>query len=142
MLAFYKLNMTSDAEIKIIKQIKHPEATLTLRADGIVHVFYHDNTILDVPLQLRMADAFNAIADGKKSLFIFEAGDGVHVTKEARDNALKLEDSTPILASAVIADNLAYRMIANFFLKVQKPKGKYKVVANIDDAVKWLKSLD
>ena len=133
--------MITDSNFKTIRQIKFPEATLSLREDGIVHVFYHDDTVLDIPLQLKMAEAFNEIADGKPSLFIFEAGENVQITKEARNNALKLEDSTPILASAVIAHNLAYRMIANFFLKVQKPKGKYYVVANIDEAVKWLKSL-
>ena len=134
--------MSIASQAKIIKQIKLPEATLSLREDGIVLVFYHDNTILDVALQLRMADAFNQIADGKKSLFIFEAGDNVIVTKEARNNALKLEDSTPILASAVVAHNLAYRIIANFFIKVQKPKGQYKVVASKEDALEWLKKLE
>ncbi len=134
--------MILENDVEIVKQIKLPEATLSLRQDDIVQVFYHTNTILDVPLQLRMADAFNKIANGKKSLFIFEAGDNVIVTKEARNNALKLEDSTPILASAVVANNLAYRIIANFFIKVQKPKGKYKVVANKEEAVKWLKSLE
>jgi hypothetical protein len=130
------------SKIKTIKQIILPEATLSLREDGIVHVFYHDNTILDVPLQLRMADAFNAIANGKKSLFVFEAGENVVVTKEARENALKLEATTPILSSAVVANNLAYRIVANFFIKVQMPKGKYKVVANFEEAIKWLKSLE
>ncbi len=134
--------MQQETKVKIIKQIKVPEATLSLRDDGIVHVFYHDNTILDVPLQLRMVDAFNNIANGKKSLFIFQAGENVIVTKEARDNALKLEAITPILSSAVIAHNLAYRFIANFFIKVQMPKGKYRVVANLEDAILWLKSLE
>ncbi len=134
--------MTIDPDIKIIKTIEFSEAVLSLREDGIVHVFYNDNTVLDITLQLKMADAFNEIASGTPSLFIFDAGENVQVTKEARDNALKLEDSTPIKASAVIAKNLAYRMIANFFLKVQKPKGKYRVVANIDEAVEWLKAQD
>lgn len=127
--------------MNIIKEIKLPEATLSLREDGILHVFYHNDTILDIPLQLRMADAFNTITDNKKTYFIFEAGENVVVTKEARDNALKLEDVTPILSSAVIAHNLAYRIIANFFIKVQMPKGKYKVVASMEEATKWLYSL-
>lgn len=131
----------NSTEENIIKQIKLPEATLSLREDGIIVVFYHNNTILDVALQLRMTDAFNEIAGFKKSLFIFEAGENVIVTKEARENAMKLEDSTPILASAVIANNLAYRLIANFFIKVQKPKGQYRVVANKEEAVMWLKGL-
>lgn len=133
---------SEETEVKIIRQIELTEATLSLREDGIVLVFYNDNTVIDIPVQLKMADAFNQIANGIPSLFIFTAGEGVTITKEARDNALKLEDSTPIKASAVVADNLAYRIIANFFLKVQKPKGKYRVVANLEDAIKWLKSLD
>jgi hypothetical protein len=129
-----------DVDVSIIKEIKLPEATLSLREDGIVRVLYHDNTTLDVPLQLRMADAFNEITGGKKSFFIFEAGENVIVTKEERNNEFNLEDVT-ILASAVIAHNLAYRIIANFFIKVQKPKGQYKVVANMEDALSWLKTI-
>lgn len=133
--------MTLPENITIVKQIKIDEATVSLWGNGIVHTYYHDQTVLDVALQLKMASVFNEITEHKKSYFIFEAGEGVTITKEARDNALKLEDSTPILASAVIAQNLAYRMIANFFLKVQKPKGQYRVVANIDEAIKWLSSI-
>lgn len=133
--------MTIPSNITIVKQIKIAEATVSLLDNGIVHTYYHDHTVLDIDLQLKMASIFNEIADNKKSYFIFEAGDGVTITKEARDNALKLEDSTPILASAVVAQNLAYRMIANFFLKVQKPKGKYKIVGNIEEAISWFSSL-
>lgn len=128
-------------EFKIVKQVKIPEATVSRWENGIIHVFYQDNTILDIDVQRRMADIFNEVADFKKSHFIFEAGENVIVTKEARNNALKLEDSTPILASAVIAHNLAYRMIANFFLKVQRPKGQYKVVGSLEEALHWLENL-
>jgi len=134
--------MNLESQFTIIKQIKHPEASLTLWYNGIIYVYYHDYTVLDVELQLKMADSFNEITNKKRSLFIFDAGEGVTITKEARDNALKLEDSTPILASAVIAPNLAYRIIANFFLKVQKPKGQYQVVADIDSAIEWFKKIN
>lgn len=133
--------MSAFGKLIIIKQIKIPEATVTLLENDIVHVYYHNKTVLDIQLQKRMADLFNEITGTKKSHFIFEAGEEVTITKEARDNALKLEDSTPILASAVIANNLAYRIIANFFLKVQKPKGEYRVVASFQEAISWLNSL-
>lgn len=133
--------MPIPSTIKVTKQIKIHEATVSLWENEIVHVYYNDNTVLDIDLQLKMAAIFNEITQYKKSHFIFEAGEDVTITKEARDNALKLEDSTPILASAVIAQNLAYRIIANFFLKVQKPKGQYRVVANFNDAIEWINKL-
>ena len=133
--------MSLKIEIKIVREISITEASVKLRDDGIVLVYYNNNTVLDVPLQIKMADIFNEITKQKKSYFIFNAGENVTITKEARNNALKLEDSTPILASAVVADNLAYRIIANFFIKVQKPKGKYKIVANVEEAVNWINSI-
>lgn len=133
--------MNLELKIKIVREIKILEATISLREDGIVRVYYHDNTVLDVSLQLKMVDMFNEITENKKSLFIFEAGDNVVITKEARDNAILLEDSTPILASAVVANNLAYRLIANFYIKVNKPKGNYKIVGNSEEGINWLKGL-
>lgn len=126
----------------VINEISITEATVRLRRDGIVHVYYNDNVILNVELQTKMADLFNSITNNKKSYFIFEAGDNVTITKDARDNAIKIEDSTPVLATAVVANNLAYRIIANFFIKVQRPKGKYRVVESVDEAVTWFKNLN
>jgi hypothetical protein len=127
--------------VKILDEIKMPEATISLREDGIVHVYYHDNTFLNVELQMRMLEQFNKITKKKKMLFLFEAGKDVVVTKGARENAIIIEDLTPVLASAVVAPNLAYRIIANFYIKVKKIKGECKVVKNAEEGIKWLKSL-
>ena len=133
--------MTSSSGSKIIKEIKIPEATVSLREDGIVHVYYQKNTFLNVELQMRILEIFNEITGKKKMLFIFEAGEGVIITKGARENAILIEDISPVLASAVVAPNLAYRLIANFYIKVKKIKGQYKVVRDLEEGIKWLKSL-
>jgi hypothetical protein len=133
--------MTSSSGIKIIREVKIPEATVSLREDGIVYVYYQKNTFLNVELQMRILEIFNDITGGKKSLFIFDADEGVVVTKGARENALIIEDISPVLASAVVAPNLAYRLIANFYMKFQKPKGQYKVVRDVEEGVNWLKTL-
>jgi len=134
--------MTSSSGIKTIREKKLPEVTVSLREDGIVYVHYNKNTFLNVELQMRILDVFNEVTGKKKYPFIFEADEGVIVTKGARENALLIEDISPVLASAVVAPNLAYRIIANFYLKVKQPKGKYKVVRNIEEGKEWLKGLN
>ncbi len=134
--------MVFDPEIQIIKEIKIPEATILLRADGIVHVLYHKNVTLDVELQMQMLQLFKDLAGNVKHPFVFSALEGVVVTKEARDNAILIEEESPISAAAVIADNLAYRLIANFYLKINKPKCPYKVFHKMDEAVLWLKQFN
>lgn len=128
--------MTED---QIIKQFKINEATVTLRTDGIVHVLFHKNTVLDLPLQMLLLNIYQEITGRKKHPFLFEAFEGVKVTKEAKENAIRIEDEAPGLAYAVVAPSLAYQLIANFYLKVKKPKMPYKVFSKKEEAVEWLR---
>jgi hypothetical protein len=75
-----------------------------------------------------------------KRPFLFNAFNDVVITKEARDHSAELEKTYPGIASAVIADNLAYKIIANFYLKVNKPKTLYKVFNDVASAEIWLKT--
>ena len=97
-----------------INEIKMPEATLKLRRDGIVHVTFNKNITLDVPLQLRLLEKHIEITGGKKCPFVFDALEGATITREARNNAILIEDQSPANAVAVVADTLAYKIIANF----------------------------
>lgn len=116
-----------------------PEAILRLRQDNIVYVTFKEGVTLDVPMQYRMLEKYNEICDGKKLPFIFDAMDHVTITKEARDNATKIEHLSPVFATAVIANTLAYKLIASFYIKFNKPKGPFKIFRNEDEAVEWLK---
>ncbi len=133
--------MVLESEITIVDEIEIPEAFIRMRSDGIVHVFYKENTVLDVPLQLRMLDLYWKLTNNQKANFIFESDEGFFLTKEARENSVKLEASTPVIASALIVTNLASRIVANFFIKMNKPKIRYKLFGTVEEAAKWLKSL-
>ncbi|MBK7817490.1 MAG: hypothetical protein IPJ60_07930 [Sphingobacteriaceae bacterium] len=122
-----------------LKQIVLPEGIVTLKTDGIVYVKYAVDTTVDLDVQARMLDAFNEITEKKLTPFLFEAEDGVTVTKEARDNAIVMEESTPCKATAVLVQNIAYAMIANFYVKFNKPKRPFKVFNKKNEAIEWLK---
>ena len=123
----------------IIKEKALPEGTVTLRSDGIVYVKYYENQTIDVGVQMRMLEVFNEITQKKLTPFIFEADEGVIVTKEARDNGIAIEELTPCKATAVVVSSIGYSMIANFYLKFNKPKRPFKVFSNVEDAQEWLK---
>lgn len=125
-------------EENYLKQVKLNEATVSLRMDGIVHVLFHKNIVLDVPLQVILLDVYNQITEKKKHPFIFEAFDGVRVTKEAKDYAMQIEDDAPGYAYAIVASSLTYKIFANFYLKERKPKMPSKVFNIKEDAVAWL----
>jgi hypothetical protein len=132
--------MVAEKDPLILKERILTEAVIRYRTDGIIHITYNKGTVLDVPLQEHMVDIFIELTEGKKVPMLFDAMDGVTITREARDNATKLEPKAPSLATAVIADNLAYRMIANFYLRFNKPRLPYRVFSDKDKALLWLKS--
>lgn len=126
-------------EATIVKDMSIPEAIIILKSDGIVYCDYKEGVELDVPLQMLMLDVFNELTEGKKVPFLIEGGLGVTITKEARDNAIKIEDISPFKATAVVVRNIAQALIANFFIKFNKPKSPYKVFNNKEEAIEWLK---
>jgi len=128
-------------ESQIIEQLEHEHFIVAKRFDGIFHVYLKDNAVLDLKLQSEMLYHYDIITKGKKSYFIFEAGHKCDVTKQARDNAIVIEDVAPIKASVVYVQNMVYRMIASFFYKINKPKQPYLIVSNFEDGIEWLNSL-
>ena len=130
---------TTPADITYSKTIEIPEAFIRLREDGIAHVTFKDGITIDIPLQLRLIEAYNQVCDNKKTPFLFDAKDHVSITKEAKNNAITIEGLSPVCASAIIANNLAYKLIAEFYIKLNKPKSPFKIFRNHDDAFEWLK---
>jgi hypothetical protein len=127
--------------MSIVRQIDHEFLTVSLRADGVVHVWLKPNTEINVDLQFQMIQIYMDITGGKKSLFIFEAGEFVSITKEAREFAIKMEKDTPTFASAIVVRNLGQKIIADFYYKVNKPLQPYKVFWKIEKAEEWLSNI-
>ena len=70
---------------------------------------------------------------------MFEAMDHVTITKEAKEYAVKIEDIAPIKASAILVNNLGYKLIAEFYYRINKPRKPFKIFNKEEKAIEWLK---
>ena len=120
-----------------VKKIDSEGFSASLRHDGIIHVDFHDNTTIDPELQEKLNETYHLLTNVKRP-FVFTGGEFVTITTEARDNTIKMEHRNPSKASAVVVINLAQKIIANYFVKVNKPSKPYKVFNSFDKAVEWL----
>ncbi len=130
--------LVAEKDSLVIRSCQIEGALIELYKQGYVRVLFFDNVVLDIDLQKKLIDNYLVLCEGKRYPFLFEAMENVTVTKEARENAKILEDIAPAIATAVIASTLPYRMIANFYLKFNKPKKPFKIFSDKNDAVKWL----
>lgn len=124
----------------LVKVIEMEEVIIGIRKDGLGHAYLKPGAELGIRLQEKMLDAYLCLTGGKKHAFIFEAGDYVSITKEARENARYIQDRSPVRAIAAVTDNLAYRLVADFYSKVHKPRYPFKAVGSIQEAIRWLHS--
>ena len=124
-----------------VKTVEIDEAIISLRADNIVNVHFKEGIDIDIELQSRLYGIYQDICGDNKLPFLFTANEFCSVTEEAKEYAIEMESEYPGLGTAIVAHNLAYQIIANFYLKVKKPKTPFKVFRKEETAVKWLKSL-
>jgi hypothetical protein len=108
--------------------------------DGIVHVTYLDGAEISAEVKRQMFSAFKEVTNGIKHPFLFRSAGKLWVTREAREYAKQMEPDLPYTATALIAESLGFRLIAEFYGKIYKPAIPYKVFRNEEEAVKWLKS--
>jgi hypothetical protein len=123
---------------EILRFLHTDEALIELRSDGIIKVTFNENITIDIPEQNRLTANYLLIGNGAKFPFLFDAKDNVVFTKEARENSIRNENDFPSIATAVIVKSLSYRIVANFYMKVNKPKIPFKSFKNEEEAVKWL----
>lgn len=124
--------------VHILHTLNTKEALIQLRSDGIIKVIFNSNVTIDIPEQEKLNQTYLELCKGEKYLFLFEAMDNVNFTKEARENAILLEEKFPAIAYGAIVKNLPNRLVANFYMKVNKPKIPFKAFKIEEEAIEWL----
>lgn len=119
---------------------KTEQFDVTLRADGIMHVHIHDRVEIDIECQNYMREIYWKVGEIPRP-FVFSAGEFISITKEAQKNARDMEDETPVKASALIVNNVAQKLMADFYYKFDPPKNPLKVFKNFDKGIEWIKTL-
>ena len=77
--------------------------------------------------------------DKKKVLQLMDMRNSVTISKDARDFAAK-EGNNYFIASAIVSNTLAVRIMVNFFNKFYKPEVPFKLFGDIESALKWLRT--
>ena len=123
--------------MKIIQSIESSTCNISIDENGIGRIHFKDNIHMDIPEQMENHEMILKITNNQPTPFVVSAGENVTLSREARHNALLIEAISPICATAVVAQNFAYRIIADFYLKIQKPKNPFAVFTDRDKAYEW-----
>lgn len=125
------------------KEIVTPTLRLRLLSCGIVHYTYLPNSEVDETEHRRNHNALvELVGKERKFPLLIDADEFINVTPEARKLIRKLETIVPISARAIIITSLGQRILASFYIKLQKPIVNTKIFNNYEDGIKWLEEID
>lgn len=125
--------------MKKIRKLETSISILSINEEGIGIMYFKDRITMDIPEQMEHLKGIIELTENLPTPFVIMAGEHVIITKDAKENASFLEDKSPVCASAIVVSNLAYRLLADFFIKMQKPKIPYKTFTNKEKAFEWCK---
>lgn len=112
---------------------------LSINDDGVGLMHFKEGANIDIPEQMEHFNGIIELTANHPTPFVVTAGEYVNFTKEAKENAPLLEAHSPVNAFAIVIHNLAYRLIASFYFKMQKPKIPYKTFSDTEEAAEWCK---
>jgi len=123
-----------------MKKINLEKSVVELTDDGIMNIHIKEDQDIELNDAVLIVDAMGKLGEQKKYPVLIDAGEFSSVDKEARIFSASIESNIYTLADAIAYCNLAQQLMAQFYLKYNKPSIPTKVFADKEEAIVWLKS--
>lgn len=117
-------------------ELSHSE--VFLREDGIVEIDVKENADIGVEQCKELTTTYEDLLEDKKYPLLHIVGDYVTMTKEAREYASSIEGLKFSKAEAFVINSLPHKILANFYMKMNKPSVPTKFFRTKQEAVVWL----
>lgn len=125
-------------KLNIVKEIAFDFGVAQLLDNYIVRIEVVSNVIIDYKECELLNNAIGELNNNSKSLVLMLADDTSQSTAEARAFSASDEGRRFTIADAMVTRNLAQRLIATLYIKINKPQIPSKIFNSEDEAIKWL----
>lgn len=124
--------------LNIVKEMSFDFGVVQLLDNSIVRIEVISNVIIDYKECELLNNAIGELNNNSKSLVLMLADDTSQFTAEARAFSASDEGRKFTIADAMVTRNLAQRLIATLYIKINKPQIPSKIFNSEDEAIKWL----
>jgi len=113
---------------------------MDLKFDDVVYIYTLEDAEIEIPEIDELNKNLEALTEGMPCYLIVFPGEGSISSHEARKYAATKKGKN-IVAEAIVMNNLAIRLLANFYMKINRPEQKIKLFSNEKAALEWIKSI-
>lgn len=117
------------------------KSTLRLRKDGILHIDICPDETFTREDVIEILIGSKQLGGGKKIASLINVGPYTVADKEARELAVQPGFCKYRIADAFVVSTLSQKIVANFYLKVNKPPIPTRFFKTEKEALKWLNKI-
>lgn len=128
-------------ELTFVDVLDFKKTKVFLREDGIVHVKLKPEQEITMDDFEEIVKAVTELGMAQAQLILFQAGYNSSVTPEVRKFASHPNANFLSRGDAIVVQSLAQRLMANFYIKFNRPSRPTKIFDNVDEATDWLYKL-
>lgn len=114
------------------------EVSVTLGTDGILRVVHARDATVTVDIVRTIIAAHRELAKGRKLPVLVDASDVRTMDRDARQLSAGSEVAEVTSRLAILVGSALSAMVANFFLRVGRPRYETRVFASLAKAEDWL----
>ena len=114
---------------------------ISLLEGGIVRVYVKEGAAIEEKDLHQFHAIYLDLMENDEAPFVVIFGKYSRSSKEAREKFANVQRAKFKSAEALVLNGLPHRIIANFYIKVYKPKHPTRIFSTEQEGVKWLKSI-
>lgn len=123
---------------KVINNVDLGHSRIRLREDGIVQVDFEKNLLVDVKECEEIMEVYHQILAPQKYPILHIAGKYMNTTSAAREFGSSEKGLEYSKAEAYVIHSLAQKIVANYYMKFNKPTIPTQFFKTKEEAVNWL----
>ncbi len=118
--------------------INSEKTIVSLIENNIIHIHLKSNQEIALIDAQEVLESMGIVGEGKKYPVFIDAGEFVSIDDDVRVFSASKAGNIYTIADAIAVDNIAQKLLANFYLKNDHPKVPTKIFINKHDALAWL----
>jgi hypothetical protein len=118
--------------------INSEKTIVSLIENNIIHIHLKSNQEIALNDAEEVLESMGIVGEGKKYPVFIDVGEFVSIDDDVRVFSASKAGNIYTIADAIAVDNIAQKLLTNFYLKNDHPKVPTKIFSNKHDALAWL----
>ena len=114
---------------------------MVLYTNGVMNIIFKDNLLIEMKDVSEVLDWVASLGPDKKYLNLMEGANSTDFDTEVREFAASSDNNEYTIADAMVISSYAHKLLANFYMRFNKPYKPTRIFTERTKAIDWLLSM-